>query len=380
MYYSKKSSRVKRFKRFWTYKNVFKTEIAKSNIKLMMFFNTFIHKFFLSTNYDYPYFNFYYRSSVRFLTFVAYFFVKKKALFFYKKFLQIISLYLNIFLNVKIFIISKKTVTAQFLVNYLCFGFKHRESFKYLMKPIRIILTKLMHSKEKILRDLVEDDYRAETAVPLAQYMKHDIIHIFNALKIKRIFLIKKLMNVYYNYKISIVESSYIYILVKFKRKHKYKHFNIKSFIFYNCNILKSIKFYSFTKINCVHFKTVFENKNEKKNIYKRYFLNKKIVFLLTFYQKKYKESFNSILFFLHDINTKLKNNFKKSLIKHILFILNLNLCFLSTNYIKSESKNNIVIYDNKQFLFKLIMNLCIYLYNIPFVHILFEERNLEIE
>jgi len=59
----------------------------------------------------------------------------------------LISLYLNIFLNVKIFLKGKKSLTANFLVNYLSYGFRNKESFNYLLKPIRKVLTRMLHIK-----------------------------------------------------------------------------------------------------------------------------------------------------------------------------------------------------------------------------------------
>jgi len=115
----------------------------------MTFFKVFLNKFLKKTNVEYPTMNFYFRSTIRFARFFIYFFIKKRALFFYKKFIQLIALYLNVVLNVKIFIIGKKTVTAHFLVNYLCFGFRNKESFNYMLKPIRKVLNKMLHMSYK---------------------------------------------------------------------------------------------------------------------------------------------------------------------------------------------------------------------------------------
>jgi len=149
MHYNEKYAHASKDARFWTDKNIFKTEIVKSNVKLITFFKVFLNKFLKKTNVEYPSMNFYFRSTIKFARFFIYFFIKKKVLFFYKKFVQLIAVYLNITLNVKIFIIGKKTVTAQFLVNYLCFGFKNKESFNYMLKPIRKVLTNMLHMSYK---------------------------------------------------------------------------------------------------------------------------------------------------------------------------------------------------------------------------------------
>ena len=381
-YYSKKYSRNRHDKRFWTGKNVFFTEMVKDNVKLMNFFSSFINKFFKKTNLYYPEINLLSRSAVRFEKFYIYFFIRKKILLFYKKFVQLVSLYLNIHLNVKIFIIGKKSVTSYFLVNYLCYGFKNKESFNYMLKPIRVVLTNMLHTKYKLKQRHFEEIREKDTIVPLIKFSKYDFLSFSSVLKVKKALLLKKLSNVFFNYKINVLSNSFRYILIKRKREYKYKHFTLQKNKFNNYNIIKNLKYSLQQRVKFNAFKT---RQRLSNSIKKLVYLLKRVYFSFKYWRKRlFIKILSKIYFFTSLKHIAVRKKLRKYVLYYNISIMNINNIY-KNNYVSVLSKRNKILESNIQSDNGLLLNnilyyFCMWLYSESFTYILFEKSGLNIE
>jgi len=367
MVYSNKYSYVKNDKRFSNDKNLFKNEIVRNNLKLFTIYTAFLNKIFKKINVSYPSANFYFRGSLRFARFFIYFFIRKKILFFYKKLVQLISLYLNIFLNVKIFLIGKKSLTANFLVNYLSYGFRNKESFNYLLKPIRKVLTRMLHIKYRAKEKWIDETNDNDVLVPYFNHFNNESFIFVNILKAKKNIIIKKLSNVFRFYNYLVDEEKYRFIKFKVRRrKITYKHFILKNFIFYNHNIVSLNA--NRISLNSRARMPGFSLPLRRTTLKLRNFFIKKFLLILDFYKKKlYLRKLIMFYFFIKLKYNTLKNKVKRLLLKNIILLSNLN-----GKTLQPKRLDNTVI--------DLLAKYIKYKHTKYFVNHLFETNNLSIE
>jgi hypothetical protein len=134
--------------------------------------------------------------------------------------------YIDSCINVKIYIVGNRSVTAHFITRFVSSGLKFKHRYKFIISPIKKMLNKLLYSKLNLRETVFEELYTNDKLQKSKLMFKYDLFFINNLLKNKKYYFNNILSNVFY-------ANKYKYVLYT----NKIKYLNCSNFYFSNLKI-----------------------------------------------------------------------------------------------------------------------------------------------